>query len=252
MAQGRKWTAEEIEEAIALYLVTPFGKLHSSNKKIIELASQLNRTVGSVALKLVNLASIDETLDRKGMSNFSKLDKETWDRVMTRLFESAAQISDPPTEVLPQRFAETEQARFEYLEQSGADRFVVSTSRQGQAKFREMILANYNNKCAISGLEQSELLIAGHISPWANDKQNRMNPSNGILLNRLHDKAFENGLVAISDEAEILYSDQLEKTAYRKLRDIELDGKLSLPSKFRPDFDLIRNHRNSFACNWIR
>ena len=74
----KPWTREELILAINLYCKTPFGRIHIRNKDIIELARLLNRTPGSVSYKLANFASIDPSLDRKGASNVSKLDKEIW------------------------------------------------------------------------------------------------------------------------------------------------------------------------------
>ena len=67
----------------------------------------------------------------------------------------------------------------------------IVNTRVNQSFFRKTIHASYNNSCCITGLNNSKLLIAGHIKPWGLDKQNHLNPRNGILLNGLHDKAFE-------------------------------------------------------------
>ena len=75
----KSWTRGELILAINLYCKTPFGKIHYHNPLIIELAKYLGRTPGSVSYKLANFASIDPSLDRKGASNVSKLDKETWE-----------------------------------------------------------------------------------------------------------------------------------------------------------------------------
>jgi len=40
------------------------------------------------------------------------------------------------------------------------------------------------------------LLIASHIVPWSKDKQNRLNPRNGLCLSALHDKAFDRGMIS--------------------------------------------------------
>ena len=78
MIERKPWTRDELILAINLYCKTPFGKIHVRNPDIIELASNLERTPGSVSYKLANFASIDPSLDRKGASNVSKLDKEVW------------------------------------------------------------------------------------------------------------------------------------------------------------------------------
>lgn len=247
MASGKRWTELEIEQAIALYFVTPFGRLHQNNPHVVELAKRLGRTSGSVALKLVNLASIDETLDRKGMSNFSRLDKRVWDRVFNQMLLSASNISEDNsfTSEISVGFSENQQAIFNSNATIGIDVFTITTARQGQRQFRKIISANYDYSCAVSGISQQELLIAGHISPWSKDKKNRLNPSNGILLNRLHEKAFDDGLISFDDNGGILYSDRLKPETRNKLKEIEIDGYLREPSKFKPDMKLIRTHRKT-------
>jgi putative restriction endonuclease len=82
MKKGQSlWTREELILAINLYCKIPFGKIHQRNSEIIHLASLINRTPGSVALKMVNFASLDPSLKArgiKGASNASKLDSEIW------------------------------------------------------------------------------------------------------------------------------------------------------------------------------
>jgi len=88
MKQGQTlWTKDELTLAINLYTKLLFGQIHQGNPLIIELANLIGRTPGSVALKLVNFASLDPVLKQrsiKGMSNASKLDKEVWDEYMQR------------------------------------------------------------------------------------------------------------------------------------------------------------------------
>ena len=52
--------------------------------------------------------------------------------------------------------------------------------RQNQHVFRKMILGIYNCHCCLTGLPILETLRASHISEWPKDKENRMNPENGL------------------------------------------------------------------------
>ena len=61
----RLWTRDELILAINLYSKLEFGKMHSRNPQIIELANMINRTPGSVAFKLVNFASLDPSLKKR-------------------------------------------------------------------------------------------------------------------------------------------------------------------------------------------
>jgi putative restriction endonuclease len=77
-------------------------------------------------------------------------------------------------------------------------------TRVNQDVFRQIVLVNYKGRCAITQLDHPELLIASHIIPWAKDKANRLNPQNGILLNSLHDRAFENGFITIDNKFRVI------------------------------------------------
>ena len=83
MKKGQKlWTRDELILAINLYCKLPFGRLHRSNPEVIHLAELIGRTPSSIAYKLVNFASLDPSLQArgiKGASNSSKLDKIIWD-----------------------------------------------------------------------------------------------------------------------------------------------------------------------------
>lgn len=249
MAEARRnWTESEIAEAIDLYLRTPFGRIHSRNPQIVELAQRLGRTSGSIALKLTNLASIDETLDRKGMSNYSKLDKLVWDRFWAALSAEGAQ--------LPQTFAQDGLPGFaapgqtSYAADSNGDyegRVVprIVNTRQGQQYFRQMVLASYASRCAITGIREPELLVAGHIRSWAADPANRLNPHNGICLNRLHDRAFEDGMIAVSSDWRILYSRHLSTDTRQKMEALQDTGSFRLPERFRPDPAFFEEHRDT-------
>ena len=59
----------------------PFGKIDHRNPEIINLANMLGRTPSAVSWKLSNFASLDPSLQARGISgakNSSKLDREIW------------------------------------------------------------------------------------------------------------------------------------------------------------------------------
>lgn len=73
-----------------------------------------------------------------------------------------------------------------------------------------MILVNYDNKCAVSGLNLPELLVASHIIPWAENEKERLNPENGICLSSLYDSAFDQGLISFDDDYKMIVSTRLK------------------------------------------
>jgi len=56
-----------------------------------------------------------------------------------------------------------------------------------------------------------ELLVASHILPWGKFPAERLNPQNGLCLSRLHDAAFDCGLIAFDDDNRLLVSQELRR-----------------------------------------
>jgi predicted restriction endonuclease len=200
-----------------------------------------------VALKLTNLASIDHSIPQRGMTNVSKLDRAVWFRFFQRLSETGSRLPDGQTvETVENAFADPDQSNYALPLGSGTDILQISSVRQGQQFFRTMVMANYERKCAITGIYQPELLVAGHIRLWASDRENRMNPRNGICLNRLHGKAFEDSLITIEDDGKILYSKRLNMDKIDKMRNMNDSGYFQFPRKFRPEPAFLAEHRSEF------
>ena len=86
MSTRNLWTREELILAFNLYLKIPFGKMHSTNKEVIHLANLIGRTPNSIALRLVNFASVDPVLKArgiKGMDGGTKIVQPIWDEFYT-------------------------------------------------------------------------------------------------------------------------------------------------------------------------
>ena len=240
----RNWTREELILAINLYCKTPFGRIHNRNPEIIKLAKLIERTPSSVSYKLANFASIDPSLQRKGASNVSKLDIEVWNEFFNDweklAFESELLLAKYDNNGLT--------TDIEILPLEGYDRESIVKIRVNQAFFRKTVLASYNFKCCITGLSLTELLVASHIIPWSKDEKNRLNPRNGLCLNALHDKAFDKGLISISEKFRIIVSRKLkdsEKFPEKELINKYDDQPISLPSRFLPDSEFLSYHRKN-------
>jgi len=94
-----------------------------------------------------------------------------------------------------------------FTESDGQDVFRKIKTRQGQYKLRKALLHNYQSKCAMCNISNPKLLITSHIKTWKHSTPDeRMNPSNSILLCNLHDGLFEYGFISLSDDYNILYS----------------------------------------------
>ena len=134
------------------------------------------------------------------------------------------------------------------LPKEGKMREQVVKVRVNQSFFRSSILASYNNTCCITGIQQTEFLIAGHIKPWSADEKNRLNPQNGIAINALHDKAFETGLLTITTDFKIkIYPLLLKQNKSKSIEDYFIkyhDKEIILPSRFLPDKEFLKYHND--------
>lgn len=78
--------------------------------------------------------------------------------------------------------------------------------RVKQNKFRKALF-DLNPYCAVTGLQQSQFLIASHIKPWSlsNDHE-RVDPYNGFLLSPNFDCLFDAGYIGFQANGTILVS----------------------------------------------
>ncbi len=75
------WSRPQLLVAFALYCRMLFGELHARNPDIIRVANAIGRTPSALAMKLVNIASIDPEIvstGRKGLTNASANDRAMW------------------------------------------------------------------------------------------------------------------------------------------------------------------------------
>ena len=98
----------------------------------------------------------------------------------------------------------------------------------------------------MSGTKEPKLLVASHIVPWSKDKKNRLNPRNGLCLSAIHDRAFDKGLIALSDDLRVVVSRELAQQKEKFVVETfePLEGKsITVPRRFKPDLEFIRYHR---------
>lgn len=226
----KRWSEEETLLALYLYFQLPFGKLHSRNPEIQQLAAVLGRPSNSVAMKLCNFASLDPKITesgRKGLAGASKLDRsmyaefgQDWSGLVARAAELwSAQVDGGGVE-LPQTRLKDERADFRFEPYQGASTTqALVNQRVGQDFFRRAVLANYEDACCITGIADPRLLTASHIKPWGKDSENRHNPANGLLLSATLDRAFDRGLITVDHNRRIMVSRQLRESASRETRD---------------------------------
>ena len=88
----------------------------------------------------------------------------------------------------------------------------VRVRGMGQIIFRDTLLKVYAGCCAFSGYKGKSLLQAAHILPWSRcEIEDRLNPSNGILLSVLHHRLFDLDWIRIDESYQILVNHKLVK-----------------------------------------
>ena len=244
----KDWTPEQVKLAFHLYCQLPFGRLHHSNPEIIALANLIGRTPSAVAMKLVNLASLDPVIvvsGRKGLSGASRLDQTVWDEFHTN-WEGLVMEADRIRAALGDITAVTAPQVDDPLpDYTGQTRAQIVQQRIGQSFFRRTVLASYHSRCCITGLAEPRLLLASHIVPWGHDKANRLNPHNGLCLSALYDRAFDQGLITLDEDWRVVLSATLKKPEpplQKHFQSVE-GQKIELPERFSPDPELMQHHR---------
>lgn len=260
MATGRRWTRDELLVALNLYHKLNFGQLHARQPAIIALAEKLGRGANSMAMKLCNFASLDPALKLrgiKGLQGASALDREMW----TEFHRNLNEVAPASEEALRKLFGAGQGDELEVLPREGVrlrKRPNGSTEitanvklRRGQDYFRDAVLNNFGGVCGITRLAVRELLIASHILPWGTHEAERLNVRNGLSLSRLHDAAFDRGLIAFDDSLRLLLSPKI-KAEFPQRAVVENFGAyegepLHLPDDaVLPDLSFLSEHRAKF------
>jgi putative restriction endonuclease len=247
------WNREQLIVGLNLYWKIPYNKISgSSNSLIQQIAPIINRTPAALAYKLMNFTSLDaekQKIGNKGKSAASSSDKEIWNEYFGKWEKLALDSSAILSNLQNKPIEEILYLEPEFAEGKEKERIVKI--RVNQNDFRQRILASYNEKCSITGISITSLLVASHIIPWSKNTQERLNPRNGICLNNFHDKAFDKGLITITTDFKVKLSDAiLQKRKDNNIQKyfIEYENQpIILPDRFSPSIEFLEyHHQNIF------
>jgi putative restriction endonuclease len=224
--------------------------MHTRTPEIIEMANLIGRTVNSIAIRLTNFAACDPYhQDRgvKGMVGGIKQCQPIWDEFFGNkellIFESENILAQKENLTIESKFDEI---LFDIKDLKGEIKLREVKTRVNQNVFRQIVVANYSGKCAITGIDLQELLFASHIIPWSKNEVERLNPENGICLSALYDKAFDKGLIAVNESYQILISDKLKKKKqadYYEKYFAPIENQLLIsPQRYFPKKEFIQYH----------
>ena len=255
MAKKNDWTIEQITVALYEYCRNPFGQFNASKQFVKDLGELIGRSPAAIVRKVGNLASFDPQMKARGvngLSHTSKLDEVVWNKYFGHWDKLAYDA-----EALIAKYKELQ------LEESltidlnnlptGTERTYEIKRRINQRFFRDTVLSSYEQKCCITGLNNPTLLNACHIVSWSENQNMRTNPQNGLCLNVLFHKAYDENLIGISPDYNIYISDAFwgNSTKYVNSSMIEYINslnrtKIQLPKRFLPNKDFLAMHFENF------
>ena len=249
------WSRDELIVVCGLYFTLPFGQMHARNPRIIETARHLGRTPSSIAMKLVNFASLDPAHHArgvKGLGGHSRADehmwkefRENWDQMMILSETTLQRFSQGDTGA---RFVPTTADEpIVVADNSITEAEAIVTVRTVQSVFRKIVFAAYHSICCISGNPVPELLVASHILPWCDFPEQRLNPRNGLCLAAHFDRAFDRGLITFDCHMRLLLSPVLREHLPNDAIQTEFvarEGRpIRCPDRFMPDSEFLTYHR---------
>jgi putative restriction endonuclease len=256
MAQ-REWSHDEMLVALALYCRLPFGQFHKGNSEVKRVAAIIGRTPDSLAMRLSNFASQDPVHKARGIKGLDGGGKKVeqfwaqatadWNRTAIETEEVWQNVNAGPADPLELDVTPP-------LGPTEATKLVKV--RLVQNFFRRTVLASYGSTCAICGIRPAQLLLASHIIPWSANDTRRADPTNGLCLCALHDRAFDCGLLTIDEGMRIMVSSALQVAEHtpiakpqpisplHKAALLDIEGQeLRPPTRFLPDKAAIAWHR---------
>ncbi len=258
------WTRDDLLVALNLYTKLSFGRFDKRNGLIIDVAQRMGRTPSSLAMKLSNFASLDPfhaARGIKGLPNVSNFDREMW----AQFREQRNELAPESEAIFRSLYAAQEADAVEVVYGKGVivtheqppfgptEIFAPTKIRRGQQFFRQAVLNRFANRCGVTGIAIRSWLVASHIEPWSKNESERLNPSNGLCLSRLHDAAFDQGLTTFDEDYRLVVSKAVRdhfatdavRIHFEPYEGKRLDFSDVLPP---PSAELLALHRERFAA----
>tara|TARA_R110002072_G_scaffold135053_1_gene276184 strand:- start:261 stop:1238 length:978 start_codon:yes stop_codon:yes gene_type:complete len=117
-------------------------------------------------------------------------------------------------------------------------------SRRGQGRFRKE-LYKIESACRITGVTQSQHLIASHTKPWRDcTNEERLDPENGFMLTPTIDHLFDRGFIGFENNGDLLISPVAHQKALAKMG-LPVDGILNVGTFSQGQKAYLDWHRES-------
>lgn len=166
MAKNAPWTREQLIMALNVYCKIPFKDVKEWHPVIQKYAPLIGRSTVALKMKVGNFGRFDPVLREKGivgLSNGSKADETIWNE----FWGNSEKLAYESERLFAERAGKTVEDFTRIDDKNipqGIEREVTVRQRVNQNFFREVVLTAYLNKCCITGISNSSLLEACHIS----------------------------------------------------------------------------------------
>jgi 5-methylcytosine-specific restriction protein A len=118
------------------------------------------------------------------------------------------------------------------------------TSRVGQGAYRKRIIHRWQYRCAVTGFDKLDVLVASHIVPWSqSNNDERLDVHNGILLSPTYDALFDRHLITFNNNGKIVLSNHIEEKAFNK---IGVTGNERIDELSQYNLSYISRHKREF------
>lgn len=266
------WLEEEMLLTLYIYLTHNSEDLNKTSKFLQDFSKRLNfftgidRTVDSIAIRISNFKAVDPNYSGTGLPNGGKkvlecwnkysnnLDylKELYDKFVKNTFSMIDnQAKEELTFIDKQLKNMGNPDNFKDIDIQEKDAYVESliTVRNGaiQRIFRDNLIMEFNQKCALCGINNRNLLIASHILPYSKckNKEDMINHNNGLLLCPIHDALFDKKYITFDENGKIVINKEIDKKLYSNFN---INDNMYLSKKYLNNerLDFLKKHMKLF------
>lgn len=237
-----------------IFSITDVFGLHNKSLTEINDADLLNRIADFVASEEKKYKSGAESIFQYGLPTQKSYPKGGFCSAAMRHLQryQAFEPQEIAANAIADRLNDGKDVSTQLLQhfditKEGKDQLSQTKIRVGQTYYRKMIISIYGGKCCITGLDVPKLLRASHIIRWADDKENRMNPENGLCLSGTYDLAFDQHLISFDEDYRMIvgkeigdhFSNAITRDYFKKF----VGKRINMPSKFLPSQTFLQTHR---------
>lgn len=207
-------------EAMIFSLYTMFAQQEYNNKTYTEIVDVIvdafKQKISSIGESNIN----NGTIYNVGSNDANKIKDFLLDLDSDEQFEILKcldlQVKSKPTgnsiSLKPKKSRKIKRPNKYYNNIGGQDVYKTCKERQGQNRFRNALLAQEEECCAISDCKivGAEHLRASHIVAWKeSSKSEKTDPNNGLLLCPNHDHLFDGYYISFDKQGRIMISNEL-------------------------------------------